>query len=153
MRAAGLPLEELPGAPPIPIDLAPEERVERAITMLQAGFIGEKVGPPSRDPQKVAMLFDVIGRSVDTSATPNGGATIQWDFRDADPWYLRIDNGATRTEKGRHDDPDLTFRCAFEDWVDITAGRQDARLAMLTGKLRPKGSVRLLMRMPRLFGR
>jgi hypothetical protein len=153
MRAAGLPLEELPGAPPLPIDMAPEERVERAIAMLQAGFIGEKVGPPSRDPDKIAMLFDVIGRSVDTEATPNGAATIQWDFRDAEPWYLRIDNGSTSTVKGRHDDPDLTLRCAFEDWVDITAGREDARLAMLKGKLRPKGSVRMLMRMPRLFGR
>jgi 1,2-phenylacetyl-CoA epoxidase catalytic subunit len=153
MRAAGLPLEDLPGAPPLPIDLAPEERVERAIAMLQAGFIGEKVGPPSRDPDKIAMLFDVIGRSVDTGATPNGAATIQWDFRDSDPWYLRIDNGSTRTVKGRHDDPDLTLRCAFEDWVDITAGREDARIAMLKGKLRPRGSVRMLMRMPRLFGR
>jgi 1,2-phenylacetyl-CoA epoxidase catalytic subunit len=153
LRAAGLPLEELPGAPPLPIDMKPEERVERAIMMLQAGFIGEKTGPASRDPQKVGLLFDTIGRSVDTDATPNGGATIQWDFKDAEPWFLRIDNGATRTEQGRLEDPDLTLRCAFDDWVDITAGRADPRLSMLTGKLRPRGSVRLMMRMPRLFGR
>jgi putative sterol carrier protein len=153
LRAAGLPLEELPGAPPLPVDLAPEQRVERAIEMLQAGFIGEKTGPPSRDPQKLALLFDTISRSVDASATPNGAATIQWDFKDAEPWYLRIDNGATRTEQGRLEDPDLTLRCAFEDWVDITAGREDPRLAMLKGKLRPRGSVRMLMRMPKIFGR
>jgi hypothetical protein len=153
MRAAGLPLEELPGAPPLPISLKPEERVERALAMLQAGFIGEKTGPPSRDPQKIGLLFDLISRSVDTDATPNGAATIQWEFKDADPWFLRIDNGATRTEQGRLESPDLTLRCAFEDWVDITAGREDARLAMLKGKLRPRGSVRMLMRMPKLFGR
>jgi hypothetical protein len=153
MRAAGLPLEELPGAPPLPVSLTPEERVERALAMLEAGFIGEKTGPPSRDPQKIRLLFDLIGRSVDTDATPNGAATIQWDFKDAEPWFLRIDNGATRTEQGRAPSPDLTLRCAFEDWVDITAGREDARVAMLKGKLRPRGSVRMLMRMPRLFGR
>jgi putative sterol carrier protein/1,2-phenylacetyl-CoA epoxidase catalytic subunit len=153
MRAAGLPLDELPGAPPLPIDMAPEERVERAIAMLQAGFIGEKTGPPSRDPQKLAMLFDTIRRSVDTGATPNGAATIQWDFKDAEPWFLSIDNGATRAEQGRLEHADLTFRCALEDWIDITAGREDPRVAMLKGKIRPKGSIRMLMRMPRLFGR
>jgi putative sterol carrier protein len=153
MRAAGLPLEELPGAPPLPIDLDPAQRVDRAIAMLQAGFIGEKTGPPSRDPQKVRLLFDTISRSVDTGATPNGAATIQWDFKDAEPWFLRIDNGSTRTEQGRLESPDLTLRCAFEDWIDITAGREDPRIAMLKGKLRPRGSVRLLMRMPKLFGR
>ncbi|MEA2349109.1 MAG: ribonucleoside-diphosphate reductase beta chain, partial [Thermoleophilaceae bacterium] len=153
MRAAGLPLEDLPGAPPLPIDLPPEERVHRAIAMLQAGFLGEKTGPPSRDPQKVQLLFDTIGRSVDTDATPNGAATIQWEFKDADPWFLRIDNGSTRTEQGRYPSPDLTLRCAFEDWIDITAGREDPRVAMLKGKLRPRGSIRMLMRMPKLFGR
>jgi putative sterol carrier protein len=153
MRAAGLPLEELPGAPPLPIDLSQEERVERAILMQQAGFIGEKIGPPSRDPQQVAMLFDTISRSVDTDATVNGAATIQWDFKDAEPWFIRIDNGSTRAEQGRYESPDITLRCAFEDWVDITAGREDARMAMLKGKLRPKGSVRMLLRMPKLFGR
>src|SRR2546430_10717003 len=107
MRAAGLPVEELPGAPPLPITLTPAERVERALTMLQAGFIGEKTGPPSRDPQKVALLFDLISRSGDTSATPNGAAAIQWDFKDAQPWFLRIGNGPppTRPRRPQHPRP------------------------------------------------
>jgi putative sterol carrier protein len=49
--------------------------------------------------------------------------------------------------------PDLTLKCRFEDWVDVMAGRRDPRIAMATGKLRPKGSVRLLLRMGKLFGR
>jgi hypothetical protein len=36
--------------------------------------------------------------------------------------------------------------------VDIVAGREDPRLVMLKGRLRPKGSVRLLWRMQKLFG-
>jgi ribonucleotide reductase beta subunit family protein with ferritin-like domain len=152
LKTAGLPLEELPGAPPIPYDLSTRERADRAIALLQAGYIGEKNGPPARDPEKVALLFDLIKRSVDTSATP-GGATIQWDFKDADPWFLRIDNGSTSAEKGRREDADLVLRCRFEDWIDITAGREDARLAMAKGKLRPKGSIRMLLKMPKLFGR
>jgi ribonucleotide reductase beta subunit family protein with ferritin-like domain len=153
MRSAGIPLDELPGPPPIPVDMTPRERAERAIAMLQAGYLGEKIGPPQRDLESVGLLFDLISRSVDTSATPNGGATIAWDFKDAEPWFLRIDNGSTSAQQGRLDNADLVLRCRFEDWVDIIAGRRDPRVAMATGKLRPKGSVRLLLRMGKLFGR
>jgi hypothetical protein len=45
------------------------------------------------------------------------------------------------------------LRCGFEDWVDVVAQRQDPRIAIATGKLRPKGSLRNLWRMRKLFGR
>jgi len=153
LRSAGLPLDELPGPPPVPRGLSPRERAERGLAMVRAGYLGEKTGPPDRDPEKLAVLFDSIQRSIDPTATPNGAATIQWDFRDADPWFLRIDNGATSVEQGRLEHPDLSLRCRLEDWVDITAGREDPRLAMVKGKLRPRGSVRMLLRMPKLCGR
>ena len=34
------------------------------------------------------MLFDGLRRQIDASVAP--GATIQWDFSDAEPWHLRI---------------------------------------------------------------
>ncbi|HEX8066985.1 MAG TPA: ribonucleotide-diphosphate reductase subunit beta [Thermoleophilaceae bacterium] len=151
LRAAGLPLEEMPGAPPIPIDLTPRERAQRALAMLQAGYLGEKTGPP--DPHKAELLFDILKRSVDTSGTNGSPTTIAWEFRDAEPWFLRIDNGSTEAQAGRVENADLTFRCRFEDWVDIVAQRRDPRIAMATGKLRPRGNLRLLLRMQKLFGR
>jgi putative sterol carrier protein len=90
---------------------------------------------------------------VDTSATPNGGATIAWDFTDSEPWFIRLDNGSTEAHQGRLDNADLVLRCRLEDWIDIIARRRDPRVAIATGKLRPKGSVRLLLRMGKLFGR
>jgi hypothetical protein len=153
LRSAGMPLEELPGPPPIPTDLTPRERADRAITLLQRGVLGEKVGPPQRDPETVALLFDLIKRTMDTGAAPPGGTTIQWDFKDADPWHVTIDNGSTRAEKGRLENADLTLKCGFEDWVDVVAQRQDPRIAIATGKLRPRGSLRNIWRMRKLFGR
>ena len=41
LRAAGLPVESLPGPIPYPFDLDPDVRARRIIAMLQAGLIGE----------------------------------------------------------------------------------------------------------------
>ena len=55
------------------------------------------------------MLFDGLRRTIDASAAP--GATIEWDFSDAEPWHMRIDNGNTSVVQGRAAHPDLTFHC------------------------------------------
>ena len=153
LRAAGCALEDLPGPPPIPIDMSARERAERAIALIRAGIFGEKTGPPDKDPATVGLLFDFMSRVVDTSATPNGGVKLQWDFTDTEPWHIVIDNGSTRAVQGRLEDPDVTFRSRFEDWSDIVAGREDPRVAMAKLKLRPRGNIRLLMRMPKILGR
>jgi predicted lipid carrier protein YhbT len=53
---------------------------------------------------------------------------------------------------GRASHADLTLRCRFADWADVMAGRADPRALMLRRRLRPRGSVRLLLAMPRVFG-
>jgi putative sterol carrier protein len=151
LRAAGMPLEDLPGPVPIPVDLPPRERAERGIAMLQAGFLGEKNGPAARDRDAMALLFDSIRRGVDHRAAPGAAMTLQWDFSDAEPWHVIVDNGSTRAQPGSAAGPDLTFRCRYDDWVDVVAKRTDARKLMLTGRLRPRGSLRVLARLPRLF--
>jgi ribonucleotide reductase beta subunit family protein with ferritin-like domain/putative sterol carrier protein len=153
LKAAGLPLDGLPGPQLLPMDLPPAERAQRGIALLQAGILGEGDLPPRTDPASVALLFDTMRRAVDHRGAPGQPVTLQWDFTDAEPWHLRIDNGSTAAGAGRTPDADLTFRCRYADWVDVIGGRTDPRTLMLRGRLRPKGSVRTLARMPRLFPR
>jgi hypothetical protein len=153
LRSAGVPFESLPGAPVVPLDMKPRERAERAIKLVRAGIFGEKTGPPQRDPETVGLLFDFISRVVDGEAAPNGGTTIQWDFSDTEPWHLVVDNGSTRAVRGRVEEPDLTLRCGFETWADVVAGREDPRVAMAKLKLRPRGDLRVLLRMQKMLGR
>ncbi len=153
LRAAGCALDELPGPPPVPTGMSPRERSQTAIALVRAGIFGEKTGPPARDPETVGLLFDFIARVVDSSAAPDGGVKLQWDFTDTEPWHIVVDNGSTRAERGRLEEPDLTFRSSFETWADVVARREDPRLAMAKLKLRPRGDLRLLMRMPKLMGR
>lgn len=148
LRAAGLD----PGSMRLglPFDLPPAERAHRGLTLLRAGYLGEPNGPITPNPEATAMLFDGLRRQVDPTAAP--GATIQWDFADAEPWHLRIDNGGAAVAPGRAERPDLTFHCRFADWVDITAGRIEPWRALLSGKLRPTGRPRMLLRARKLFG-
>ena len=150
LRSAGLPLEEIPGLA-LPLDQPVDERVRRTLKLLHGGVLGEKNGAPARDPETLEILFDTVKRSVDHRHLPPRPTTIQWRFSDADPWYLRIDNGNTSVSPGLAEQPDLTFRCRYEDWVDIGAGRSDPRRALLTGKLRPRGSLLTLWRTQKIF--
>jgi hypothetical protein len=120
--------------------------------MLRANLLGAKTGPPGRDAAAVEALFDTVRLSIDDRYAPPGRTTIQWEFEDFEPWHLVVDNGSSAVARGRVEQPDLAFQSRFEDWVDIVAGREDARLAMLKRRVRASGSVRLLLRSQRLFG-
>ena len=79
--------------------------------------------------------------------------TIQWRFEDAEPWYVRIDNGTPKRSRAQAPDADLTLETTWGDWVDISVRGTDPRRAMLRRKLRPRGSLRTLWRMQRIFPR
>ena len=148
LRAAGLdPLTMRLG---LAFDLPPLERARRGLTLLRAGYLGEPNGPVTPNPEATAMLFDGLRRQIDPTVAP--GATIQWDFSDAEPWHLQIDNGRSFVAPGRVDHADLTFHCRLVDWVEIAAGRTEPWRAMLAGKVRPSGKLRMLVRAPKLFG-
>jgi hypothetical protein len=145
-KAAGLPVESLPGPQVMPMDMAPRERALRGLEMLRAGYLGERNGPPARDPEAMAMLFDSMRRGVDVRRAPAEPLVLQWEFADAEPWHLRLDNGSTAAAPGRAQHVDIELRCRFEDWVDVIAGRLNPRRAFATGRLRPRGSPRALWR-------
>src|SRR3954469_24045136 len=110
LRAAGLPLEDLPGPEVLPLGLSAAERAERGLAMLRAGFIGPGNGAPPRDPESMALLFDVIRRAVDHRSAPHDFA-VQWEFEDAEPWHVHVNNGTTAAAAGRSERVDLEVRC------------------------------------------
>jgi len=150
-RAAGLPIESLPGPQVMPMDMPPRERAARGLAMLRAGYLGERNGAPARDPEAMAVLFDSIRRNVDMRHAPAEPLVLQWDFPDAEPWHLRLANGSTAAVAGRAPQVDVELRCRFDDWVDVVAGRLDPRRAVATGRLRPRGTPRALWRARGLF--
>ena len=76
------------------------KRAERQIKLLKAGILGEPNGKPKVDPEVEQILFEVIARSAHTDAVDRP-VTFQWRFKDADPYYVSIDNGSTSAQRGR----------------------------------------------------
>jgi hypothetical protein len=151
MRSAGLPLESLPGPSVFPLEMTSAERADYGLAMLRAGFIGPPNGEPPRDPASMELLFTSVARAVDQRTAPVGPFVVQWEFADAEPWHVRVDNGSTAAAAGRAPEVDVELRCRFEDFVDIVAGRVDSRRAVATRRLRLHGSPRALWAARGLF--
>jgi hypothetical protein len=146
-RAAGMdPLKMRVG---LPFEVPPEERARRGLAMLRAGYLGPPNGAVKPDREVTEYMFDGLRRQFNTAAVAQ--MTIQWEFTDAEPWQLRVENGQARILPGRAERADLVFRSSFQDWVDVVAGRADPRRLVLTGKIRPRGAIRTLLRAPKLF--
>ncbi len=150
LRSAGMPLDELPGPPVFPVVGNPRERAERAKRLLLCGYIGEKTGPPSTDPDDIRLLFETVATGLDSSAATEPGV-IQWDLIDAEPWHIAVSNGSTEARPGRVEDPRLSLRTRFEDLVDVVGGRKDPRRLLATGRLRPRGDMRWVWRSRAMF--
>jgi 1,2-phenylacetyl-CoA epoxidase catalytic subunit/putative sterol carrier protein len=150
-RATGYPLHDHPpGIYPFDPEMPYDERAKRQIKLLRAGVLGEPNGKPTVDAEVEDILFEVIARSANTEAVDRP-VTIQWRFEDAEPHYVRIDNGSTSHAAGTAPDPDVTLRTTWADWIDVSVRGQDARKAMLKRKVKPRGSLRQLARMPKIF--
>jgi ribonucleotide reductase beta subunit family protein with ferritin-like domain len=155
LRSAGLPVESLPGPPLLPPGLSPLETSQRGRALAQAGIIGVREGPSSRDPETLALLFDTIRRQVNPEHGLARATTFQWEFTDPDvpSWHLTVNNGSSVVEQGEAGAPDVRLRLSYQDWVDIVGERLDPLRAMATGRLRARGNPLALARLNKVFPR
>jgi ribonucleotide reductase beta subunit family protein with ferritin-like domain len=153
LRAAGMGPEQLPGQPIFFTGMTPEEIARRGRTLAMAGITGVREGPTKRDPETVALLFDTMRRRVNPRHGLKGPATFEWEFIDDDipSWHLSVADGRVEVKEGPAPRADLRLRVAYQDWVDIIAGRRDPRRALLGGRLRPRGNPLALRKLARVF--
>jgi hypothetical protein len=155
LRSAGLALETLPGPALLPAGLTPLEISQRGRALAMAGVIGVREGPSNRDDATLALLFDTIRRQVNPDHGLTRATTFQWEFTDPDvpTWHLTVENGSSVVEQGEAPNVDLRLRLSYQDWVDIVGERLDPLRALATGRLRPRGNLRTLARLSKVFPR
>ena len=149
LRAVGLPLDDIAHFP-FPMDVSPRERGERALVLLRAGFLGERNGPTPRDPKTLRIFFDLLARNARGHDVPHG-TTIQWDFRDADPWYLQLEGDHKVAVQGRVAKPTVRMRLRFEDFAELVSLRKQPHALVARGRMRFSGNARVLLKLHHLF--
>jgi len=149
LRAVGLPLDSIAHFP-FPMDIAPRERGERALALLRAGLLGERHGPIGRDPETVRIFFDLLARNARGEEVPHG-TTIQWDFRDAEPWYLQLEGTTKTAVQGRLAKPTVRLRMRYDDFGELVSRRAQPHTLLMRGRMRPWGDPRVLLKLQRLF--
>jgi ribonucleotide reductase beta subunit family protein with ferritin-like domain len=153
MRSAGLALDALPGPPIFDTRIEPVVRARNGQRLVWAGILGEKNGPPRRDPETMAALFEMVRGGLDRREAPTRSGTIQWEFPDADPWHLVVANSDTRVAPGRVERPTVTVHCRYEDWADVAGGRANGMKLAARGRIRLHGDLRWLWSARRMFPR
>jgi len=153
-RTIGYPIEEMPpGVFPLDIESPEDEVARRSIRMLEAGVIGEFTGNPDSSPDVQQYYFESMARSADPNSVNGDAVTYQWRFSDAEPWHLVIENGSTRAVAGLAPNPNLTLETSWTDWISGTSGTEDMRKLMLKRRVKPRGSLRELARLAKVFPR
>jgi len=153
-RTIGYPIEEMPPGV-FPFDPEMDERTvaERQVKLMMGGILGSADGVPQSSPELQRLYFDVIERVVNPKAANGSRLVYQWRFTDAEPWHLVIDNGSTHAEPGEAPSPNLVLEASWADF--IATGKPDSSplKMVLQRRLRPRGSVRELARMRKVFPR
>lgn len=151
-KTIGYPLEEMPNDIwPFDHSLSAEEIAARQVRLLMAGVTGAPNANPDSSPEIQELLFDMTARRADTDQAGPGAFRVQWDFTDAGPWHVIVDNGSTRSAPGLLADPDLTLKAGWADWIAIALNGRNPLRAIAEGRLRPKGSPRALNTFRKVF--
>jgi hypothetical protein len=152
-RTIGYPTEEMPpGVFPFDPESSEEEVAGRQVKMMMAGILGPPDGAkPDASPELQRLYFDMVSRVVDPQAANGTRLTYQWRFSDADPWHLVIDNGSTRAEPGEAPSPNLVLETSWTDWVAAGKPESSPLKMIMRRRIRPRGSIRELARMRKVF--
>jgi ribonucleotide reductase small subunit/SCP-2 sterol transfer family protein len=152
-RTIGYPTEEMPpGVFPFDPDADERQIAERQVKLMEAGILGPPDGPePDSSPELQRLYFDVVKRVADPKAANGSPLVYQYRFSDADPWHLTIDNGSTRAEPGEAPSPTLVLETSWADFVSTARPETNPLKLLLTRRLRPKGPIKEIMRMRKVF--
>lgn len=131
-------------------DASIEEKVDDLLILMDSGIFAKN------EALKVSNeVMDVIFKGVRNLATKAAqhekfSATIQWNFDEVEPRYLKIDvSEPALIGVGTIANPHLRLNITAADWIYIMAGKLRPLHALLSGRLRMRGDWRILLRLTR----
>ncbi len=104
----------------------------------------------NRVPQDV---FDGMRESFRPDNARGVRARYQWDLSgpDGGGWWLEVNDGKFKMGRGKIDNPDVTFVASDKTWVAISNGKLKGTWAVLTGRLKVRGSQAIARKLDEIF--
>jgi len=105
-------------------------------------------------PDTVAKLIEGMPNAFDPAAAGDLRAEIQFDIsgEGGGRWIVCIAGRRCEVRMGEAVAPALTIESPGDVWVKIARGEIDRPKALMEGLYKVKGDMKLLARMPQLFG-
>jgi putative sterol carrier protein len=103
----------------------------------------------------VKETFEAMATRFRPERAPGLQTVIQYDITGPGgcTYHVNIADGQCAVHEGTSATPPaLTLTMAAQDWLDMLGGKLSGQVAFMSGKLKHKGDMSLLMRLPGLFG-
>jgi putative sterol carrier protein len=105
-------------------------------------------------PKTVKETFDAMPSRFRPERAPGLKAVIQYEITGPGGGTCHVDiaDGRCTLHDGASTAANLTLTMGSQDWLDMLSGKLNGQVAFMSGKLKHKGDMSLLMRLPSLFG-
>jgi putative sterol carrier protein len=101
-------------------------------------------------PQEV---FDGMRESFSSQKAQGVHARYQWELSgpNGGQWWIEVNDGKLEMGRGKIDNPNVTFIASDESWVALSNGKLKGTWAVLTGRLKIRGSQALARKLDEIF--
>lgn len=101
----------------------------------------------------IEELFEKLPGAFRPEKAGDLDAVIQFELtgEEAGDWAVIIKDGQASVEKGRHEEPAMTFTADSQDYKDIVTGRMNPMNAFMQGKVKLQGNLNMAMKFAELF--
>ena len=106
--------------------------------------------PANTTPQQV---FDGMRESFRAEKAKGVHARYQWELSgpNGGQWWIEVNDGKFKMERGKIDNPDVTFVASDKTWVALSNGTLKGTWAVLTGRLKVRGSQTVARKLDEMF--
>jgi putative sterol carrier protein len=101
----------------------------------------------------VKETFDAMPGRLKADRAQGLKAVIQYDItgEGGGTYHVEIADGTCSVKEGAAAAPQLTLTMGAQDWIDMVTGKLNPQMAFMSGKLKHRGDMPLLMRLGGLF--
>ncbi|MEP6685672.1 MAG: SCP2 sterol-binding domain-containing protein [Verrucomicrobiota bacterium] len=135
-------------------------RTRRSHFFLAAVTIIAALGPgamkaASSEPQDSTpqQVFDGMRESFRAEKTKGLHVRYQFNLRgpNGGDWFIEVNDGKLKMNRGRIDNPNVTFIASDRDWVALSNGTLGGPWAFMTGRLKIRGDRALAKKLDVIF--